>query len=125
QLYHCKEFDLLQAPIDTYYANIKLTDDYKKLKKCSIVIECVTEEEEIKSTVYTKIEQNVSDNTIIGTNTSAIPISQLQKHLKNPRRFLGIHWAEPAYATQFLEITCGVQTKMDIAKRVFQIAHNW
>jgi len=125
QLRHCQELNLLNAPIGSYFANINLTENYEELKKCSVVIECVTEEEDIKSTVYTEIEQRVTDSTTIGTNTSAIPISQLQKHLKYPKRFLGIHWAEPAYATRFLEITCGKQTEMDTAKRIFQIAHDW
>lgn len=125
QLCHCKELDLLQAPIDLYFKKVDITDDYQELERCHIVIECITEEESIKSNVYKKIEQNVPSNTIIGTNTSAIPISHLQKHLKHPGRFLGLHWAEPAYATRFLEITCGDQTEMVYANEVFQIAPNW
>src|SRR6185369_4846559 len=48
--------------------------------------------------------------TPIGSNTSALPISVLQKARKNPERFVGMHWAEPCHLTQFLEVVRGEKT---------------
>jgi 3-hydroxybutyryl-CoA dehydrogenase len=121
-LHHCKELSLLSAPGKVYDSSVTLTEDYSALEKCFLVIECVTEDEEIKASVYAEIERHVPGDAIMGTNTSSLPISRLQKHLKSPQRFLGIHWAEPAYATRFMEITCGEQTEMTYANRILQIA---
>ncbi|MGF7024243.1 MULTISPECIES: 3-hydroxyacyl-CoA dehydrogenase family protein [Sphingobacterium] len=102
-----------------------LTADFRALEECFFVQECVIEDLEIKKSIYTKIEAVVKESCTIASNTSAIPISQLQQFVKNPANFLGIHWAEPAYATRFLEITCGEKTDMDRADLMYAIAHHW
>ncbi len=116
---------LLSAPIDTYMNKLTISEDYSSLKNCSLVMECVVEIVEIKEMVYQKIVNVVSSETIIASNTSAIPISLLQKLVSNPQRFLGIHWSEPAYMTRFLEVTCGEQTDMRNAEWIIKISGLW
>lgn len=125
QLMHCHKSGLLEGPVDTYWSNLTITEDYSQLNDCSLVVECVIEKDHIKEQVYQKITANVDEQVIIASNTSAIPISTLQQYIVSPQRFLGIHWAEPAYATRFLEITCGKQTAPKKAQWVFNLAHLW
>lgn len=125
QLQHSQTLGLLNHSIDYYLNNFELSMDYNTLHDCFLVMECVIEDIEIKKSVFEKIESVVSYDTIMGTNTSAIPISYLQQFLKVPCRFMGIHWAEPAYATRFLEIICGEQTSEDKANTLFQLAISW
>lgn len=124
-LAHCEKAGLLKQPINYYISRLDISGDYDILENCKIVLECVTERPEIKEQVYHKISNAVADDTIIASNTSAIPISILQNCVPHPQRFLGIHWAEPAYMTRFLEITCGQQTDMKYAEWVFEVAHFW
>lgn len=125
QFEHCKKFGLLNGPISTYLSRLTISEDYKALKNCKLVLECVIEELEIKVSVYDKIVEWVAAGTIIATNTSAIPISILQNHIAHPERFVGIHWSEPAYATPFLEITCGELTLWKYCDWVYDLAHFW
>lgn len=125
QLLLCAESGLLREPVDANLARLTISEDYHTLAGCSLVLECVIEKIEIKEAVYRKITAAVAPHTIIGSNTSAIPISTLQHHIDQPERFLGIHWAEPAYTTRFLEITCGHRTAQQHADRVFRLAHAW
>ena len=74
------------------------------------VIESVVEDLGIKQRVYDEIEAAVAPDVPIASNTSALPISLLQKARKHPERFLGMHWAEPAYSTRFLELIRGEST---------------
>ncbi len=111
--------------LDELLAKIKFVSDYQELKSCGIVLECVYENTEIKKSVYTKIEQAVTEDTIITTNTSAIPISELQKYINKPNRFFGMHWAEPAYTSKFLEIICGIQSNVAIGEMLYARAENW
>ncbi|HWV29419.1 MAG TPA: 3-hydroxyacyl-CoA dehydrogenase family protein [Dyadobacter sp.] len=124
QLRQCREAGLVGA-LAPYLDMLTISEDYTALAGCQLVIECVIERPEIKASVYAKITGAVSANCIVGSNTSAIPISELQKHIDIPGRFLGIHWAEPAFMTRFLEITCGEQTDPVFAERVFRLAHRW
>lgn len=125
QLEHCSKARLLDQPLEWYLEQLTLTEDYANLSGCPAVLECVIEEISAKENVYKKITDQVSSDTIIASNTSAIPISQLQKNILFPERFLGIHWAEPAYMTRFLEITCGSQTSAKYAAWIFELAHRW
>lgn len=125
QIKHGEEADLLTKSPEEYRIQLTVSADYEILRDCRLVLECVTERINIKQLVYQKIAAVVSSDAVIASNTSAIPISQLQQYVPNPERFLGIHWAEPAYMTRFMEITCGTQTSLERANWVFELAHSW
>ncbi|MEJ7827626.1 MAG: 3-hydroxyacyl-CoA dehydrogenase family protein [Segetibacter sp.] len=125
QLILCENSGLLQHPIEYYVGRIKVSENYSLLRNCRFVLECVVELIEVKKAVYNKIISNTGADCVIASNTSAIPISVLQQLVSHPERFMGVHWAEPAYMTRFLEITCGDQTALHRAEWVFSLAHYW
>lgn len=86
------------------------TADWVALATCDFVIESVPERLETKQAVFDQIEAVVAPGTTIASNTSAIPITALQRGRRHPERFLGMHWAEPAHATRFLELIRGEAT---------------
>ena len=51
-------------------ATVKYTNKISSLKNCDLIIECLTEDENIKSHFFKKIEENCDEKTIIATNTS-------------------------------------------------------
>jgi 3-hydroxybutyryl-CoA dehydrogenase len=106
-------------------SNLIITEDYSFLKDCKLVIECTIEDIEIKKKVYHKIENEVPKETIITSNTSAIPISILQKQVRIPSRFLGLHWSEPSHTTRFLEIICGDESDLSQAEWLYELSHFW
>ena len=110
---------------DVHFAKLTITEDYSLLSNCQLVIECTIENIEVKRSVYQKIERVVQDDTIITSNTSAIPISILQKETRIPARFIGLHWAEPSHTTRFLEIICGDQSDIAKAEWLYEISHRW
>ena len=124
-LEHCRVAGLLHAPPADYTDKLTVSTDYQTLEGCRLVMECVVENSEIKMQVYRRISDVVAPGTVITTNTSAIPISMLQQGVPHPGRFLGVHWAEPAYMTRFLEITCGAQTSPEVALWVYNLSTAW
>lgn len=110
---------------ETLLKKLTITQDYKLLKDCQLVIECTIENLDIKKSVYAKIEAVVTDEAIITSNTSAIPISILQKETRLPSRFLGLHWAEPSHTTRFLEIICGDLSDMEKGEWLCSLSHLW
>ncbi len=124
-LEECKTQQLTDKDPISLLKNIVFSLDYQALEKCWLVIECVLEDIEIKKSVYQKIEPCVSNEAIIASNTSAIPISILQNHLNRPERFFGMHWAEPAYTSRFLEIVCGEKSPVELGEQLYAITEKW
>ncbi len=124
-LLHSKEQALITAEPSVYLQQITITEDYTLLKNCRVVIECTIENTAIKKSVYDKIEAVVSPETILTSNTSAIPISILQQLTLYPARFFGLHWAEPSHTTRFLEIICGELSDPVKADFLYQLSHHW
>ncbi|WP_353124414.1 3-hydroxyacyl-CoA dehydrogenase family protein [Parapedobacter pyrenivorans] len=124
-LRHADSAGILQYGIAPCVDRMKLVEDYSELALCQVVLECVIEDKEIKKIVYERIADSVATDTIIASNTSAIPISELQVLVPHPQRFLGVHWAEPAYMTRFLEVTCGKQTDPEIADYIMRLGIKW
>lgn len=119
------ESGLSEAPAEEYLASLFISDDYQELDDCRLVLECVVEDIGVKKAVYKKITNAVGADTIIATNTSGIPISSLQEYVIHPERFIGAHWAEPAFATRFMEIICGKYTSARAAGWIYELAHSW
>ena len=116
---------LINEPPEYLLKKLFITEDYSSLKDCKIVIECTLENLEIKKSVYQKIEAVINNQAILASNTSAIPISLLQKQSKYPQRFFGLHWAEPSHTTRFLEIICGESSDISKGEYLYEISHHW
>lgn len=124
-LRHAEAAGMLPEGIPTCIGRLQLVEDYPQLADCRVVMECVVEDKQIKKMVYQRITDIVPADTIIASNTSAIPISELQALVPHPERFLGVHWAEPAYMTRFLEVTCGEKTDLDIGQFMVSLGEGW
>jgi 3-hydroxybutyryl-CoA dehydrogenase len=99
--------------------------EFADLAGAQIVIESTVEDIAVKRQVIGQIESAVGRRTLIGTNTSAIPVSDLQRDAQHPERILGLHWAEPANITRFMEVICGKQTAPGCATRAVEFARRW
>jgi len=104
---------------------LTVSDDYATLANCEIVTESVVENADIKRQVIAKIEAVVTPEALIASNTSALPISQLQQDAQYPERVLGMHWALPAPQSKLLEVICGEQTSSESADRAIEWAKSW
>lgn len=119
------EQGLIDRNPDHYLKNLTVSMDYSRLKPCRLVIECTIEDEAIKRSVYEKIERQIDRDALLVSNTSAIPISILQKLTSHPERFFGLHWAEPSHTTRFLEIICGEMSDVSKGEYLYEMSHKW
>ncbi|HZG23360.1 MAG TPA: 3-hydroxyacyl-CoA dehydrogenase family protein [Chitinophagaceae bacterium] len=120
-----REQGLVNEGPEYYMNNLRITEDYSLLENCKLVIECTIENEDIKKAVYSKVESVISDHAILTSNTSAIPISLLQKLTHRPERFFGLHWAEPSHTTRFLEVICGELSDIEKGEYLYDLSHLW
>ena len=120
-----REEGLTQRTPESFLQRLMITTDYFGLSPCTLVIECTLEDLAIKKSVYEKIEAAISEETLLTSNTSAIPISILQKQTQHAKRFFGLHWAEPSHTTRFLEIICGELSDVEGGEYLYELSHRW
>jgi 3-hydroxybutyryl-CoA dehydrogenase len=105
--------------------HLSTSDDFGALRNCGLVIESIFENLNEKREVLRKVEDAVSTEALIGSNTSALPVTELQRGARHPERILGIHWGEPAHILRFLEVICGDETDRRNAEKVMRLASRW
>ena len=95
--------------VDTL-ARITPTLKQEDLKTANYVIEAVTENEKVKISVLKEVEDAVSPEAIIVSNTSTISITGLASNLKRPEKFCGMHFFNPVPKMPLVEIIRGAKT---------------
>lgn len=101
-----KEKEIItKEEIDTTFEHLTFTTDLlEAVKDADMVVEVVPEVLTLKHQVYRQIENVVSEKTIIASNTSAIPLTELVEGAKHPERFIITHYFAPAQIIPLVEI---------------------
>lgn len=99
----------------------RVTAEMTPLASCDFAIESVSEDFQVKQHVLRDLEKVLQPGTPIATNTSAIPITELQSGCRFPQRVIGMHWAEPCHLTRFLEIIRGAHTDDTTTEQTAQL----
>lgn len=107
------------------FNKIKPCTELSDFKNCDLVIEAIIENKEIKTKVFQNLEEIVSENCVISSNTSSISITSLSSELKNPERFIGIHFFNPAPLMPLVEVIPGLLTEKNLAKKMYSLMENW
>ncbi len=105
--------------------NIAKGETLQDLKDSDLVIEAIIENKDIKTKVFTELETYVSENCIIGSNTSSISITSLGAELKKPERFIGIHFFNPAPLMPLVEVIPSLLTEKTLAEKIYNLMKDW
>ena len=97
-------------------------DDCERFSPCDLVIESIVEDPAAKGEIFDRIEAVIRPEVPVASNTSSLPITTLARDRKHPERFVGMHWAEPAHATRFMELIRGEQTSDAAFEAVVELA---
>ncbi len=106
-------------------ANISIATELKDFKDCELIIEAIIENKEIKTKVFTELENHVSESCIIGSNTSSISITSLGAELKHPERFIGIHFFNPAPLMPLVEVIPSLLTAKSLPEKIYNLMKDW
>ena len=95
-------------------------DDLNDLGECDWIIEAVTENLEIKRSLWKRIELVRKPDAILSTNTSGIPLSQISQGFSPEFRgnFLGTHFFNPPRYLHLVEVIPGAETSADVIEFV-------
>lgn len=94
------------------------TDLADAARGATLVIETATEKLDIKLDIIRTVDAVVGDDAIIGTNTSALSITEIAAVSKDPSRVIGIHFFNPVHKMKLVEIIRGLQTSEEAVSQV-------
>lgn len=82
-----------------------------------VIIEAIYENLQAKQDLFKHLEQVAKPTAILATNTSSIPLDEINQVLKHPERLVGIHYFNPVSQMQLVEIVHGQKTKKEIVQQ--------
>ncbi|WP_396146881.1 3-hydroxyacyl-CoA dehydrogenase NAD-binding domain-containing protein [Flavobacterium sp.] len=105
--------------------NISYAHTLGELSHSDLVIEAIIENMEIKRKLFSELENYVSPETILASNTSSLSIASIAASCQKPERVIGIHFFNPAPLMQLVEVIPAVQTSDEVLQKSVQIISDW
>lgn len=112
---------IIESESSKFIANLTTASDLGLIKDSYLVIEAVNENLGLKKSLIGKIENIVSRDTIIASNTSSISITKLALEAKNPEMIIGLHFFNPAPILNLVEVVRGMSTSDKTARLAINV----
>jgi len=77
------------------------------ITRADLVIEAIFEDVTAKQALYQQIEPRMREDALLATNTSSLPLETLGESLRNPGRFVGLHFFNPVAKMLLVEVVRG------------------
>ncbi|MGH4013407.1 MAG: 3-hydroxyacyl-CoA dehydrogenase family protein [Pseudonocardiaceae bacterium] len=101
---------------------IRFTTRLADLADVDFVIEAVPEHLDLKSQIFSELDQIVRHDVVLASNTSSLSITQLAVHTKRPDKVVGMHFFNPAPVLKLVEVVRTVVTEPDVVSDVTALA---
>ncbi|TDP58349.1 3-hydroxyacyl-CoA dehydrogenase NAD-binding domain-containing protein [Flavobacterium dankookense] len=105
--------------------NISYAHTLGELSHSDLVVEAIIENMEIKRKLFSELENYVSPETILASNTSSLSIASIAASCQKPERVIGIHFFNPAPLMQLVEVIPAVQTSEEVLQKSVEIISDW
>ncbi|MCJ0868740.1 3-hydroxyacyl-CoA dehydrogenase [Streptomyces sp. AP-93] len=96
-----------------------------ELAGAALVVEAVVEDVTVKRALFAALEEVVSPEALLATNTSSLSVTELAAGLAHPGRFLGLHFFNPAPLLPLVEVVSGFATDPAAASRAYATVLGW
>ena len=93
-----------------------------EIADADLIIEAVSENLALKTEILSRIEPFLQSRTIVASNSSSFPVSQLASSLKDPAVFCGLHFCYPVSKRPLVEVVGGKETSRETLERAFSFA---
>ncbi|WP_329411803.1 3-hydroxyacyl-CoA dehydrogenase [Streptomyces sp. NBC_00704] len=110
---------------DEARARLHAAEDLADLADCSLVVEAVVERLDVKQELFRQLEDVVGEDCLLATNTSSLSVTAVGGALRNPGRFVGLHFFNPAPLLPLVEVVSGYATDVTSATRAYETARSW
>jgi len=97
--------------------------DLQNASKVDLVIEAVVENMEVKTSLFSQLDEIAPEHTILATNTSSLPITEIAAATKRPEKVIGMHFMNPVPVMKLVEIIRGLATADEVYQTIEDITH--
>jgi 3-hydroxybutyryl-CoA dehydrogenase len=108
---------LSPAEREATLGRVSYVNDLPEFKDCDLIIEAVVEDAEVKLEYFRRLGGHISDDALLASNTSSIPIAGLASAVSRPERVLGLHFFSPAPVMALVEVVSALGTGEDALAR--------
>jgi 3-hydroxybutyryl-CoA dehydrogenase len=105
------------AQADEIFQHLSFVDTVQ-LCKADLFIEAIIEDLHAKRELFNNLAQHNQQDTIFATNTSSLPVSEIQSGIQNPGRVVGMHFFNPAPVMKLVEVVQGNQTSKSVVEEI-------
>jgi 3-hydroxybutyryl-CoA dehydrogenase len=109
---------------DSVLSKMSWTTDIDLAAESDFVIEAISENLDLKKSVFKKLDNLCSENTIFATNTTALSISEIAAATLRPEKVIGMHFFNPAVIMKLVEIIRGEETSEETVERARAFAQS-
>lgn len=102
--------------------NLNITSELNNLKEADFCIEAATENIELKKKIFKELDAIAPIGTILASNTSSIPISELAKATRRSAQVIGMHFMNPVPLMECVEVICGKETSAETLQTTLTLA---
>lgn len=103
-------------------SRIKGTTELEDLKDADLIIEAIFENVKVKKELFKELDKICKKDTILASNTSTIPITDLASVTSRPEKFIGMHFMNPVPIMKLVEVIRGMRTVDNTEKIIEEIS---
>src|SRR5699024_22731 len=106
----------------TTLSRLHSTTSIQEAEKADLVIEAIVENMDVKTKLFKELDNIVSEQTILATNTSSLPITEIAASTKRPEKVIGMHFMNPVPVMKLVEVIRAIQTDDATFETIEQMA---
>lgn len=132
-----KGMNTISGNLDRMVAKEKISEEDKKntlgnintftelsegVKGVDLVVEAATENVDLKLSIFKKLDEFCSADTVLASNTSSISITKIASVVSHPERVIGMHFMNPVPVMRLVEIIRGYNTSDEITNAIMDLS---
>ncbi|AEN86981.1 putative 3-hydroxybutyryl-CoA dehydrogenase [Priestia megaterium Q3] len=99
---------------------LHLANEITAAQKADLIVEAVVEKMEVKQAIFAELDSLAPSHTILATNTSSLPITEIAAVTTRPEKVIGMHFMNPVPVMKLVEIIRGLATTDEVYQAVYE-----
>lgn len=116
---------LTAADADATVARIEVVETLAGMADAVLVVEAIIEDLAAKQALMRELEQQLSPQAVLATNTSSISVTAIANGMQHPERMVGMHFFNPVPLMKLVEVVSGAETSAEVAEAIAMLARAW
>jgi len=110
--------------VEEIMSRLHVSEGLSSFQTEELVVEAVFEDFNVKAKTLEEVSRRLSPESLIATNTSSIPITELSRAVWSPERFLGMHFFNPPVLMELVEVIKGDSTRDVYFNKALEVVRN-